>query len=95
MADGPAAPSAVTAPMAPGTPPLAPGQPVQILLPPQLQGVMEQFPDVLKRVSALEGRTGAGGPPTKLVAAFFFLCGLSLMAFLVFLYHYGSVFFRL
>lgn len=109
MADAPVIPipipSAPSGPM-PGqvlTGPPQPGQQMQILLPPPLQEVMQQFPEVLKRlgmfeakVLALESKPAAAGhSPTKLVAAFAYLAGFSTMAALVWLWFYAAIIFRL
>lgn len=74
-----------------------PGAPMQIMLPQPLQEVMQQFPEVLKRLKAIEDKPAVAisGPPTKLVAAFAFLAGCSGMAFLVWLWFYAAVIFRL
>lgn len=84
-------------PTAPGLPPPGPPpQSVQIMLPPPLQEIMQQFPDVVKRLGALEAKHVSVAPsPTKLMAAFFFLAGSSSMALLVWLWFYAAVIFRL
>lgn len=80
----------------PAPPPPAAPQQVQIMLPPELQTVMQQFPEVVKRLTALEAAPKAAGwPTTTLVAGAAFLCGVGLMALLVFLWFYGAVVFRL
>ena len=95
----PSAPSGT--PMNPGLP--GPGQQMQILLPPPLQEVMQQFPELLKRLGQFEAKVLAleakpapvGNSSTKLVAAFAYLAGLATMSFLVFMWHYAAVIFRL
>ena len=81
--------TALTTP--PPTGPLPPGQPVQIMLPQQLQDVMQQFPEVKKRVEALEQRpTALKNPNLFLVGVMAACLGAGLMALAVFWWHYGS-----
>lgn len=88
-------PSAPSAPTGPQGIPLPGGQ-MQIMLPAPLQDVMQQFPDVLKRLAAVEARpVGTSAAPTKLVAAFAYLAGFSTMAVLVWLWFYAAIIFRL
>ena len=98
----PAAPSGT----GPAGPPMGmpmPGQPMQILLPPQLQEVAMQWPEIVKRLGAFEAKVlaletkpvASGSPNLKLVAAFSFLAGCSGMAFLVWLWFYAAIIFRL
>lgn len=87
-------PSAVTGPMAP-PPGMPPGGQMQIMLPPQLQEVMQKFPEVMTKLAALEARPVSSSPPTKLVAALAFLSGFGFLALLVFLWNYAAVIFRL
>lgn len=94
-------PTLTPAPPAPTTtlptlPPGMPPGPMQIMLPQPLQEVMQQFPEVLKRLKAIEDKPVVmSGAPTKLVAACAFLAGFGVMSFLVFLWHYGAVICRL
>ena len=69
---------------------------MQIMLPPQLQEVMQRFPEVMTKIAALEARpVSSGGHSTRLVAALAYLSGFGTLALMVFLWHYGSVIFRL
>ena len=77
---------------------------MQILLPPQLQEVMQQWPELLKRLGQFEAKVLAleakpapsgGSANLKLAAAFAFLAGVSGMAFLVWLWFYAAIIFRL
>lgn len=87
-------PSAPSGSLPPGMMP--PGAPMQIMLPPQLQEIMQKFPEVMVKVSALEARpVGTAGASTTLVAALAYLSGLSTMATLVWLWFYAAVIFRL
>ena len=71
--------------------PLPGGQPVQIMLPQPLQDVMQQFPEVKKRVEALEQRPLAFKNPNLLLVGVMAAClGAGLMALAVFWWHYGS-----
>ena len=81
-----------------------PGQQMQILLPPPLQEIMQQFPEVLKRLGAFEAKvlaleakpTPTGGSSNlKLAAAFAYLAGFSTMALFVWLWFNASIIFRL
>lgn len=64
------------------------------MLPPELQTVMQQFPDVVKRLGVLEAKPAAVSP-SSLIAAVAFLSGVGLMTLLVFLWFYWPVIFRL
>ena len=80
-----------------------PGQQMQILLPPPLQEIMQQFPEVLKRLGTFEAKvlaleakpTAVGSPNLKLAAALAYLAGFATMSFLVFLWNYAAIIFRL
>lgn len=99
----PTVPSAVMpSPPPSGFPP--PGGQMQILLPPQLQEVAMQWPEVVKRLGAFEAKVLAlevkpmpsgGNANLKLAAAFAYLAGFTTMAFLVWLWFYAAIIFRL
>lgn len=99
----PAAPSG-TGPAGPPMGMPVPGQQMQILLPPPLQEIMQQFPEVLKRLGTFEAKVLAleakpapsgGSANLKLAAAFAYLAGFTTMAFLVFMWNYAGIIFRL
>lgn len=69
-----------------------PGQPMQILLPPQLQEIMQQFPSVLTRVAACEAKPVAVSPSAGSIAVAAFLAGMGVMALAVFLWNVRSLF---
>lgn len=75
-------------PLPPGP---VPGSPLQIMLPPPLQEVMQQFPDVVKRLAALETKPVLPQTPVALVATCAYLAGVVTMSLLVFLWHSGSL----
>jgi len=96
-------PSAPTGPQPQG-PMLPQGGQMQILLPPQLQEVMQQWPELLKRLGQFEAKVlvleakpapSTTPPSVKLAAAFAFLSGFSLMAFFTWLWFYAGIIFRL
>lgn len=95
-------PSASSGPMAPPGMPPGGGQ-MQILLPPPLQEIMQQFPEVLKRLGTFEAKVLAleakpspvASSSTKLVAAFAYLAGFATMALLTWLWFYAGIIFRL
>lgn len=55
-----------------------PGTPIQIQLPPVLQDIMQQFPLLVQRITALEAKPNvpAGGLPAWLVAVAAFSLGM-------------------
>jgi len=73
-----------------------PGQQFQIQLPPPIHDMMQQFPNVLARLSVVETKLSLimSHAPTKLIAAVAFLSGVGMLALLVFLWHYGAILFR-
>ena len=89
-----AVPSAPTA-AEPTRPVEAPPPPIQVMLPAELKDVIESWPDVKKRLAALEAKPAIPAPAnTALVAAFACLCGASGMAVGVWLWFYAAVLFR-
>lgn len=73
----------------PGLPQMMPQGPLQIALPGELQQIMQEWPAVQKKLTALENKPLAGGSHRWQGFALFLLGG-SLMAAAVFVWPYAS-----